>query len=248
MAEVHITFDGECRKSGAAWGFVVRAAGLRVSRSWGAEKTRLSRHRAALLALERGLEFVLDTPLAHRSILAGSDAAQAASAVLRPARAGIRPAVSEHLADLIGQFEALRFERTHTRANQEASALARLGLAQFELSRRSFEICDDAGLSEYLKVGAGRSAPSGDPEPFRLGTPVFFALPFDTAQVREILDRIPWREREMILLRYAPYGGESYTFNQIGRVFRICGQRVRQLIDRGVMRLEWLAVRFPGWR
>jgi len=248
MAEVRLAFDGECRGSCAGWGFVVWAGALRVGRGWGSGKTKLSRFRAALLALERGLEFVLDSPLAHRSVVAGSDASRATRAVLRPGRSGRGPTEDERLTDLIGQFEALRFDRTHTRANQEASALARLGLAQVELRQRAFEISDDAGFSEYLRDGAGRSAPRGEPEPLRLGTPDFFALPFDDRHLQEILDRIPFREREMIRLHYAPYGGEAYSFRQIGRIFRISGHRVRQLVDRGVGRLEWLAARFPAWR
>ena len=245
MAEVHLTFDGARRGSCAAYGFVVRAGGLRVGRGWGAGNTGLSRLRAALLALERGLEFVVDSPLAQRSVMVGSDAPQAISAVLRPGSAARRPAVSTNLTDLISQFEALRFDRAHTRANQEASALAQLGLAQFELFRRPFFVCDDAGFSEYLKGAAERTAPTGDPEPFRPGIPDFFALPFDAEQLGEVLDRMPFREREIIKLRLAPY---SCTFSQIGVVFRICGQRVRQILDRALMRLWWLAVRVPAWR
>jgi hypothetical protein len=248
MEEVRLGFDGERRGGRAAWGFVVRAGGLAVARGWAAGRTGRSRLGAALLALERGLEFILDSPLAHRSVVAGSDHPQVVGAVLRPPSSKRRSSVSKHLADLIGQFEALRFDGRHTRANQEARALARLGLAQFELGRRSFEISDDRGFSESAQKDNGRALPGGDPEPLRSGTPDFYALPFEVEELRQVLHRLPFRDREVLRLRYAPEGGEPQTLRQIGHVFRICPQRVRQVLDRGLRRLWWLAVRFPAWR
>lgn len=208
----------------------------------------MSRLRAALLALERGLEFILNSDLVHRSLLVQSDVPGVGTVILGPPRAGQRPVVSKDLTDLIGQFDALRFMRVDTRDNGESHALAHLSLAQFELRRRAFDVCDDEGLREYLMGGAGRAASSGAPEQLVLWTDPYFALPFDAERLRKILDGLRFREREMIQFRNPKAGGRVYKLTEIAQIFRLSPERVRQILIRGMRRLWMLAVRAEPWR
>jgi hypothetical protein len=204
------------------------------------ETKRRSPLFAALLALEQGLEFVLNSPLGHRSIVAGSDTLPAIRAVLRPKRPGRRSALPENLTDLVSDVPALRFDRTHTRANQEARALARLALAYGGWGRRSFMTVDDVELAEYLR-GNGKEAPDpGDLEPHPPGMPDFFALPLDPPHLKRMMDGLPFREREMIRLRFGMRTGRP-TFGEIGGILKLSTERVRQIIAKGLRRL-WTRV------
>jgi RNA polymerase primary sigma factor len=49
------------------------------------------------------------------------------------------------------------------------------------------------------------------------------------SQVQEALDVLSWRERSIIELRYGLGDGYSYTLQEIGDVFRISRERVRQI-------------------
>ena len=246
MAEVRLAFDGQCHSACSAYGFVVRAGGMVVGRGWGAEKAGAHRLHAALRALECGLEFVSNSPLWNRSLVAQSDASDAIDAVLGGGAEARRVVVSEDLGPLIGQFDALRFERVASRENAEARALARLGLAHLELRDRAFEISDDHGLTEYVTQGAvlppspsaGRAAPWTDVIP---------DLPLAPDELRRILERLPFRDREMIRLRYGWYKCGTLTYSEIGRVFRISGGRVAQIVKRGMQRFWAVAIRFDRW-
>lgn len=263
MGQVRLAFDGQCRTPSwrdgivlhdrwrtpyTGYGFVVRADGLLVGRGWGAADARMSRLRAALLALERGLEFIAHSDLIHQSIIVQSDVPGVGTAILAPPKAGGRPVVSEHLAELLGQCDALRVMRIDPRENGASHALAHLGWAQFEHRRRTFDVCDDDGLMEYLRGGAGRGESGGASEPLVPWTDSYFALPFNAERLRKILDGLRFREREMIKLRNPKAGERVYKQSEIAQVFRLSHERVRQILIRGMRRLWTLAARAEPWR
>lgn len=208
----------------------------------------MSRLRAALLSLERGLEFIAHSDLVHQSIVVQSDVPGVGAAILGPPRAGGRPVISEHLTELLGQCDALRIMRIDPRENGASNALAHLGWAQFEHRRRTFDVCDDDGLVEYLRDGAGRAPSSGAPEQVFSGTDSYFALPFDAGRLLKILDGLRFRERAMIKLRNPKAGERVFKQSEIAQVFRLSPERVRQILIRGMRRLWTLAARAEPWR
>lgn len=208
----------------------------------------MTRLHAALLALERGLEFIVHSDLVHQSLLVQSDVPRVSAVILGPSGLGRRPGVSEQLTHLIGQFDALRIMRIDPRENGEANALAQLSMAQFEIRQRDFDMCDDRGLMEYVTGRPGRTGSEDGPEPAVVWTDPYFALPFDAERLRKVLEGLRWREREMIRLRNPEAGGRVYTFSEIGCIFKISRERVRQILHQGLKRLWTLAARAELWR
>jgi RNA polymerase primary sigma factor len=71
--------------------------------------------------------------------------------------------------------------------------------------------------------------------------------PFDTAQlllrredVVNALNALPRREREVIELRYVLLGGEPRTLEEVGRAFGVTRERIRQIENNTLKKLEHL--------
>jgi RNA polymerase primary sigma factor len=71
--------------------------------------------------------------------------------------------------------------------------------------------------------------------------------PFDTAQlllrredVVNALNALPRREREVIELRYGLLGGEPRTLEEVGRAFGVTRERIRQIENNTLKKLEHL--------
>jgi RNA polymerase primary sigma factor len=71
--------------------------------------------------------------------------------------------------------------------------------------------------------------------------------PFDTAQlllrredVSNALNALPRREREVIELRYGLLGGEPRTLEEVGRAFGVTRERIRQIENNTLKKLEHL--------
>jgi RNA polymerase primary sigma factor len=71
--------------------------------------------------------------------------------------------------------------------------------------------------------------------------------PFDTAQlllrredVENALNALPKREREVIELRYGLLGGEPRTLEEVGRAFGVTRERIRQIENNTLKKLEHL--------
>jgi RNA polymerase primary sigma factor len=71
--------------------------------------------------------------------------------------------------------------------------------------------------------------------------------PFDTAvenlrrqNVREALDALPEREREVIEMRYGLKGHEARTLEEVGRAFGVTRERIRQIENNTLKKLEAL--------
>jgi len=71
--------------------------------------------------------------------------------------------------------------------------------------------------------------------------------PFDTAvenlrrqNVRDALDALPEREREVIEMRYGLKGHEARTLEEVGRAFGVTRERIRQIENNTLKKLEAL--------
>ena len=73
------------------------------------------------------------------------------------------------------------------------------------------------------------------------------ASPFEIASealrrenIRRVLAALPTREREVIEMRYGIVGGRSRTLEEVGRAFNITRERVRQIENRTLKKLQTL--------
>ena len=58
------------------------------------------------------------------------------------------------------------------------------------------------------------------------------------AQIEELLKTLTFREREIIRLRYGLADGYSYTLEEVGRIFKVTRERVRQIEAKAVAKLQ----------
>src|ERR1700758_2807877 len=92
--------------------------------------------------------------------------------------------------------------------------------------------------------------PVGEEESSALGDfveDVSAESPFDTAQlllrredVENALNALPKRERQVIELRYGLLGGEPRTLEEVGRAFGVTRERIRQIENNTLKKLEHL--------
>lgn len=57
-------------------------------------------------------------------------------------------------------------------------------------------------------------------------------------QIEELLKTLTYREREIIRLRYGLADGYSYTLEEVGRIFKVTRERVRQIEAKAVGKLQ----------
>ena len=57
-------------------------------------------------------------------------------------------------------------------------------------------------------------------------------------RINEVLNTLTFREREIIKLRYGIGDGYTYTFEEVGRIFRVTRERVRQIEAKAVRKLR----------
>jgi RNA polymerase primary sigma factor len=53
-----------------------------------------------------------------------------------------------------------------------------------------------------------------------------------------VLDTLSFREREIIKLRYGIGDGYTYTLEEVGRIFKVTRERVRQIEAKAVRKLQ----------
>jgi RNA polymerase sigma factor (sigma-70 family) len=53
-----------------------------------------------------------------------------------------------------------------------------------------------------------------------------------------VLERLPWREREILKLHYGLADGEPRSLTEIGKVFKLSRERIRQLAARALESLR----------
>ena len=57
-------------------------------------------------------------------------------------------------------------------------------------------------------------------------------------QIEEVLQTLTFREREIIKLRYGIGDGYTYTLEEVGRIFKVTRERVRQIEAKAVRKLQ----------
>jgi RNA polymerase primary sigma factor len=57
-------------------------------------------------------------------------------------------------------------------------------------------------------------------------------------KIDELLQTLTFREREIIRLRYGLVDGYSYTLEEVGRIFKVTRERVRQIEAKAVSKLQ----------
>ena len=57
-------------------------------------------------------------------------------------------------------------------------------------------------------------------------------------RVDDVLRTLTYREREIIKLRYGLGDGYPYTLEEVGRIFRVTRERVRQIEAKAVRKLQ----------
>ncbi len=55
---------------------------------------------------------------------------------------------------------------------------------------------------------------------------------------RRLLKTLTYREREIIRLRYGLGDGYTYTLEEVGRIFKVTRERVRQIEAKAVRKLQ----------
>jgi len=57
-------------------------------------------------------------------------------------------------------------------------------------------------------------------------------------RIDEVLDSLTFREREIVKLRYGIGDGYTYTLEEVGRIFRVTRERVRQIEAKAIRKLQ----------
>ena len=64
-------------------------------------------------------------------------------------------------------------------------------------------------------------------------------------RIDELLDGLSWREREIIKLRYGLGDGHAYTLDEVGKIFAVTRERIRQIEGRAMRKLQQPDCRRP---
>ena len=57
-------------------------------------------------------------------------------------------------------------------------------------------------------------------------------------KIEDVLKTLTFREREIIRLRYGLGDGYTYTLEEVGRIFKVTRERVRQIEAKAVRKLQ----------
>ncbi|MBQ9306935.1 MAG: RNA polymerase sigma factor RpoD [Clostridia bacterium] len=109
----------------------------------------------------------------------------------------------------------------------------------------------EARVQEIIKIAqdpVSLETPIGEEEDSHLGDFIpdesapapadaaFYAL--QREQLMEVLDKLTDREKKVICLRYGLDGGKSYTLEEVGEIFKVTRERIRQIEAKGLRKLR----------
>ena len=57
-------------------------------------------------------------------------------------------------------------------------------------------------------------------------------------RLKDVLKTLTYREREIIKLRYGLEDGYTYTLEEVGKIFKVTRERVRQIEAKAVKKLQ----------
>jgi RNA polymerase primary sigma factor len=58
------------------------------------------------------------------------------------------------------------------------------------------------------------------------------------SRIADVLEALNYREREIIRLRYGLADGYAYTLEEVGKIFSVTRERVRQIEGKAVRKLQ----------
>jgi RNA polymerase primary sigma factor len=145
-----------------------------------------------------------------------------------------------HMIDVLTRLRNIekRIQQEHKRAatNEEIAALAQMDIDEV---RRVMDIGRHP-VSLDRPVGEGDDGSFGDfIEDATSENPVRQAgNGFLREKIEALLKTLTFREREIIRLRYGLGDGYNYTLEEVGRIFKVTRERVRQIEAKAVRKLQ----------
>ncbi|MGD9690341.1 MAG: RNA polymerase sigma factor RpoD [Phycisphaerales bacterium] len=129
------------------------------------------------------------------------------------------------------------FQETGTEPTMDELA-ARAGIALSEVKRVLKISRQPASLDK--PVGESEDSVFGDfIEDQSAGTPVQTAATQTLKQrIEQVLKSLTYREREIVKLRYGIGDGYTYTLEEVGRIFKVTRERVRQVEAKAIRKLQ----------
>jgi RNA polymerase primary sigma factor len=167
----------------------------------------------------------------------------------------IRQAVTRSIAD---KARTIRIpvhmaERLNKLVNAERRLIQQLGREPSDAEIAAELECPVREVREILRVAqqpVSLEKPMGEEEDSALGDfieDISAESPFEIASealrrenIRRVLASLPRREREVIELRYGIVGGRPRTLEEVGKAFNITRERVRQIENRTLKKLQSL--------
>src|SRR6266480_227939 len=167
----------------------------------------------------------------------------------------IRQAVSRALADKARtiRIPVHMVERLNKLISAERALIQQLGREPSAAELAAELECSVPEVREVLRLAqqpVSLEKPMGEDEGSALGDLVEDASaesPFEIAsaalrreRIARVLQSLPAREREVIELRYGIVGGRPRTLEEVGQAFNITRERVRQIENRTLKKLQTL--------
>ena len=101
------------------------------------------------------------------------------------------------------------------------------GLLKLDLYCKGMQIDDPAdGEKEWIDKATGAVWPQ------------FYDSIGGKDKLDKVLETLTFREREIIKLRYGIGDGYTYTLEEVGRIFKVTRERVRQIEAKAVRKLQ----------
>ncbi len=85
---------------------------------------------------------------------------------------------------------------------------------------------EDSHFGDLLPDGAAESPATGASQEMLRG------------RINKVLKTLSYREREIIKLRYGLGDGYSYTLEEVGHIFKVTRERIRQIEAKAVRKLQ----------
>ncbi len=134
--------------------------------------------------------------------------------------------VSRHLLQELGREPTL--EETARKALTSVDEARRvLAMSRYPISLdRPVGNSEDSHFGDLLPDGAAESPATGASQEMLRGC------------INKVLKTLSYREREIIKLRYGLGDGYSYTLEEVGHIFKVTRERIRQIEAKAVRKLQ----------
>src|SRR6056297_430407 len=134
--------------------------------------------------------------------------------------------VSRQLLQELGREPTL--EETARKASTTVDEARRvLAMSRYPISLdRPVGNSEDSQFGDLLPDGAAQSPASGASQDMLRG------------RINKVLRTLSYREREIIKLRYGLGDGYSYTLEEVGHIFKVTRERIRQIEAKAVRKLQ----------